>query len=395
MADAEPTPAAPVPAAPAGPAAARAQAALSVALRQDGSIPLDLSFAAAPGEVVALFGPSGAGKTSVLRAIAGLLRPAEGRIACSGSVWLDTAAGIDLPTHRRPLGFVVQEHALFPHLTAAGNVALAMGHRPRAGRAGAARALLERVHLPGLADRRPDQLSGGQRQRVALARALAREPAVLLLDEPFAALDVPTRRALQAELAELRRTLPIPIVLVTHDLEDVVRLADRLVLLEQGRALAEGPLMGLMAQLDVAARLGREHAGAVLEARIEAHDAAAGLTRLAVPGGRLRLPLMPGAPGSSVRLQVLARDVAIAVEAPRGLSVLNQLPAVIVGAEPQGGDVELVLALAEGGPGPGAGAAGARLLARVTRHSAAVLGLGPGRPVWALVKSVALARAES
>jgi len=362
---------------------AEASAGLSVRLRQAGPIPLDLAFAAAPGEVVALFGPSGAGKTTALRAIAGLYRPAEGRVACAGMVWLDTAEGVFLPTHRRRLGFVFQEPALFPHLSAAGNVALAL---PAGAPPGAAEALLGRVRLPGLGARRPDALSGGQKQRVALARALARDPAVLLLDEPFAALDQATRRALQAELAALRRTLSMPVVLVTHDLEDVVRLADTLVLLEAGRAVAQGPLDTLMADPVVAARLGRDRSGAVLDARVAAHDAADGLSLLAIPGGSLRMPLMEAPLGASVRVQVLARDVAIAIAPPQGLSMLNQLEAEIAAIVPQEGYVELVLAL------PGAG--GARLLAHLTRHSVAALGLAPGKRVWALVKSIALARTE-
>jgi molybdate transport system ATP-binding protein len=196
--------------------------------------------ACAPGELLGVVGPSGAGKTTLLRAIAGLYRAKTGRIACAGEVWFDSAAGADVPPHRRAVGLVFQEHALFPHLTALGNVAAALGHRPRAERGAAAAELLERVRLSGLESRKPDALSGGQRQRVAIARALARDPKVLLLDEPFSAVDRRTRTALHAEIEELRRGLSIPMLLVTHDIDEVERLADRIAVLENGAVRLAG-----------------------------------------------------------------------------------------------------------------------------------------------------------
>jgi molybdate transport system ATP-binding protein len=210
---------------------------LSLRLSASRPIPLDLSLEVAPGELVALVGPSGAGKSTVLRCISGLHRAESGRIACGGEVWFDAAARRNLPPHRRRVGLVFQDYALFPHLTAAANVAAAMGHLPKAQRAARVRELFARVHLSGLEARRPAELSGGQQQRVAVARALARDPAVLLLDEPFSAVDRATRRRLQAELAALRRGLSIPILLVTHDLEEAVALADRIAVLHRGRGL--------------------------------------------------------------------------------------------------------------------------------------------------------------
>jgi molybdate transport system ATP-binding protein len=214
---------------------------LAVRLRQAGPIPLDVDLACPAGALMALVGPSGGGKTTVLRAIAGLYRPREGRVTCGGETWLDTAARIDRPAHRRRAGLVFQSYALFPHMSALGNVAAAMGHRPRSERAVAARRLLARMGLSGLEDRRPVQLSGGQQQRVAVARALAREPAVLLLDEPFAALDRRTRRGLHAELRALRGLVTVPILLVTHDLEEARDLADLLCVLDAGATIQTGP----------------------------------------------------------------------------------------------------------------------------------------------------------
>lgn len=212
-------------------------AALTVTLRQREPIPLAVQFNCEPGELVALVGPSGSGKTTILRSIAGLVHPREGRIEAAGVTWLDTERGIRLAPQVRRVGLVFQSYALFPHLSALRNVALVTGERGVAPRA---RELMARVHLAGLEDRRPAALSGGQQQRVALARALARDPAVLLLDEPFSAVDQATRQTLYRELAELRRVLSLPIVLVTHDLFEARVLADRMVILDRGETLQQG-----------------------------------------------------------------------------------------------------------------------------------------------------------
>ena len=216
---------------------------LEVELANPGPIKLAAAFDCAPGELLALVGPSGSGKTSVLRAIAGLLKSPSlrGRIrvgAGAGQTWFNSQLAIALPPQQRRVGLVFQHYALFPHMSALANVALAA-------RADATQAeldeLFERMGLAGLQQRRPAQLSGGQQQRVALARALAREPAVLLLDEPFSAVDAPTRQTLYRELAALRLRVPIPMVLVTHDLHEARRLADRVVILDAGESLQIGP----------------------------------------------------------------------------------------------------------------------------------------------------------
>ena len=214
--------------------------ALSVRLRQSAPVPLDVSLACRRGELLALSGPSGSGKTSVLRIVAGLQRVADGRIDCGPVRWLDTASGKAVPARTRRVGFVFQDYALFPHLDARRNLTLAMGHLPARERSARADALLERVNMQGLGERRPSALSGGQRQRVALARALARDPDVLLLDEPFSAVDQQTRRRLYRELARLRASLDIPMILVTHDLTEVQQLADSLSLMHRGATLQHG-----------------------------------------------------------------------------------------------------------------------------------------------------------
>ena len=213
---------------------------LEARLAQPAPIPLDAALACRPGELLALVGPSGAGKTTILRTIAGIIRAREGRIACSGEVWFDAARNVHLSPQQRRVGLVFQDYALFPHLSALGNVNAALGHLAPSARAARAQALLGLVHLGGLEARRPDALSGGQRQRVALARALARDPAVLLLDEPFAAVDQVTRRKLQRELALLRRAVAAPTILVTHDLAEAAALADRMSVLHHGKTLQHG-----------------------------------------------------------------------------------------------------------------------------------------------------------
>jgi len=232
-------------------------AALSVSLWQAAPIPLDVKISCKPGELLALVGPSGSGKTTVLRAIAGLYRPAGGRIVSSGEVWFDATAGTMVAPQQRAAGLVFQDYALFPHLSALDNVKIAMGHVAEPERSAQAAALLARMHLDGLERRLPDQLSGGQRQRVALARALARDPKVLLLDEPFSAVDRMTRERLKEELMSLRRSLEIPILLVTHDLEEAQALADRIAILHGGQTLQTGapddvrlrPVSSLVARL--------------------------------------------------------------------------------------------------------------------------------------------------
>lgn len=214
---------------------------LSLTLHQTTPIPLDVSLSCESGELLAIVGPSGGGKSTLLRAIAGLVTPASGRIICGGETWLDTEAGINLAAHHRKTGFVFQSFALFPHMTARGNVEEALALDAGSERRRQAEEYLARVHLAGLEERKPAELSGGQQQRVAVARALAREPNVILLDEPFSSVDEATRKKLQDELLSLRQTLNAPILFVTHSLEEATLLADRLCLLHHGKSLQTGP----------------------------------------------------------------------------------------------------------------------------------------------------------
>ncbi|MDB5763215.1 MAG: transporter related protein [Herminiimonas sp.] len=208
-----------------------------VDLAQEGPIALDAHFSCEPGEVLALVGPSGSGKSTILKTIAGLYRPKSGRVAIGGQEWLNTSTRRNLPAQQRSVGVVFQDYALFPHLTALSNVIEAMQHIAAGDRRARAVALLERVHLGGLEERRPEELSGGQQQRVAVARALARDPAVLLLDEPFSAVDQVTKEKLYEELAFLHQELTLPIILVTHSLQEASLLADKMCILHRGKTL--------------------------------------------------------------------------------------------------------------------------------------------------------------
>lgn len=266
---------------------------LNVDLRQDEPIPLDASFACAPGEVLALVGPSGSGKSTILRTIAGLYRPRDGRVAVDGQVWLDTGTGVTVPPHRRAVGIVFQSYALFPHMSAVGNIAAALEYLPASKRRGRAAELLELVHLRGLEERRPAELSGGQQQRVAVARALAREPEVLLLDEPFSAVDRQTRERLYRELALMRRRLSMPVVLVTHDLNEALMLADSLCLLHRGRALQHGRPFDVMqrpATVEAARLVGQRN---IFTAKVVKQRSESGFTILDWDGHRIEAAPAP------------------------------------------------------------------------------------------------------
>ena len=354
---------------------------LAVSLRQDGPVPLDVEFSCDPGDVLAIFGPSGSGKTTILRAIAGLVQPAHGRVQSGADTWADTDAGVFRPPHRRAVGFVFQEYALFPHLTALGNVMTALGHRRRADRRARAAELLEAVHLEGHSAKRPRELSGGERQRVALARALAREPAVLLLDEPFAAVDRAVRRRLQSEVDALRRTLHVPLILVTHDFDDVVRLATHVLMLEHGRSAGYGSLSALTSRPDLTWLHEAVGPGSVFEAVVSRIDVERGLVSLAFDGGTLIVPAGQLSPEATVRVRIPARDVILATRAPEGLSLHNVLPGIVSAVHEDTTPGAVIVQMTVGG---------IRLLAGVTRDAISKLDIKVGAHLHALVKSVSI-----
>ncbi len=349
-----------------------------------GGFSLDVQFSVPARGVTALFGASGAGKTSVVNALAGILRPTRGQIRMGDTTWFDGARGIDLPISERAVGYVFQDARLFPHLSVAANLNYGLVRARRRGRVGriAFDGVVELLGLAGLLGRKPHGLSGGERQRVALGRALLCQPELLLMDEPLAGLDAPRKAEVLPYIERLRDDFGLPILYVSHSVEEITRLASHVVLLAQGRCVASGSLLSIMADPHYAPLIGRYEAGSVLECTVAGHDAAFELTTLAFADGTLIVPHVDLAPGAPVRVRLRAREVALALAPTDGLSISNQLPGRVSAViERQGPYSEVVVDL------------GTTLIrALVTRHSCQRLGLGQGTPVWALIKSVALDR---
>ncbi|HTZ79584.1 MAG TPA: molybdenum ABC transporter ATP-binding protein [Stellaceae bacterium] len=351
-----------------------------------GDFQLAARFSAEGNGILALFGRSGSGKTSLVNALAGLIRPDRGRIAIDGEVLFSSAERIDRPPERRRLGYVFQEGRLFPHYSVRGNLVYG---RPRSRAHDATLdfdAVVELLRLAPLLDRRPHHLSGGEKQRVAIGRALLADPRLLLMDEPLASLDFAHRAEILPFIEELRERLRIPIVYVSHAMEEIVRLADTLVLMSEGRIAAVGSVEDLTSRLDLRPLTGRFDAGAVIRATVAGADLTFGLSELSFPGGRLRVPHLGLALGTPVRVRIRARDVALALAPPAGLSILNVFAGrVLEVAEDRGTMVDVRLDV-------GRPDRPVMLWARVTRRSTHDLGLAPGKPIYALVKSVALDR---
>jgi molybdate transport system ATP-binding protein len=348
-----------------------------------GTFVLDAEFEAPMRGVTAIFGPSGCGKTTVLRCVAGLHAAKDGYLSVGGEVWQDGAAF--RPPHARSVGYVFQEASLFPHLSVRRN--LLYGHR-RALRRGDEQAtrfddVVALLGIEGLLDRSPLRLSGGERQRVAIGRALLSQPRLLLMDEPLAGLDRQSKDEILPYLETLHTALSIPVLYVSHDIAEVERLADHLVLMQAGRVVACGPLP----ELQVDPQLPIAHlpeAAATLSATITQYDSEYDLTTLAVAGAAIVVPGRCGASGAPQRVRVRASDVSLAREPPGPSTILNILPARVAAADPQdAAQVNVVIRL-------GAAGQGARVLARVTRKSWQALGIQPGDLVHAQIKSVAL-----
>ena len=378
-------------------------------VRGDFSLNVDLQL---PGRgITALFGPSGCGKTTLLRAVAGLAR-GRGRVALGADVWQDDSARRWLPTHQRPLGYVIQEAALFPHLDVAANLAYGQRRSAQAGRLGrlfgtkaasgtaasgpsaafSPDAVIDLLGIAPLLPRRTATLSGGERQRVAIARALATAPRLLLMDEPLAALDAQRKAEILPYLERLHHELALPIVYVTHAMDEVARLADHLVLLDAGRVLAAGPLAELLARPDLPL-VRQDDAGVVIEATVAEHDRAYGLSRLVFGGGALWVGETAAAPGQTVRARVLARDVSVTRQPPLQTSVVNVLPVWLEAISTDRSTALLRLVVGRPGLSGTAGTASTtavRLLARITRRSCETLALQPGDRLFAQIKGVAL-----
>lgn len=345
-----------------------------------GDLRLEASVASDAG-ITALFGRSGAGKTTLINLLAGLRRPERGRIVVDGHTLFDSSAGIDLPPERRRLGYVFQESRLFPHLSVAGNLSYGLRRTPPAERHQDFDHIVELLDLGSLLKRRPRTLSGGERQRVSIGRALLASPRLLLMDEPLASLDIARKAEILPFIERLRDELRLPVVYVSHTLEEVIRLADTLVLMSEGRTIAAGPVEEIMSRLDLRPLTGRYEAGAVLFAKVAGIDVAFGLTELAFADRRLWVPRLELPMGTPLRVRVRARDVSISLSRPRDSSVVNILEGTI--REVEAGNEPVADVLLD---------VGAPLIARITRRSAQALRLAPGQRVFAQIKAVAIDR---
>ncbi len=346
--------------------------------RRIGDFQLAARFATPPGGITALFGRSGAGKTTLVNILAGLDRPDAGRIVVDGVTLFDSAAGIDLPPEARRLGYVFQEGRLFPHLSVAGNLRYGMKRRGGSVDFDQIVALLD---LRSLLNRTPASLSGGEKQRVAIGRALLASPRLLLMDEPLASLDGPRKAEILPFIERMRDDLAIPIVYVSHAMEEIVRLADTLVLMSEGSIAAVGPVEDLMSRLDLRPLTGRYEAGSVLTVTVENHDAESAVSTLTFDGMRLTVPLVDVPAGDKLRIRIRARDVSLALTPPTGISILNIFPGTITEiSDRKDGQVDVLINI------------GPILWARITRLAASRLGLAPGSAVHALVKAVAIDR---
>ena len=354
--------------------------------REGFTLDLDLAL---PGQgITAMFGASGSGKTTALRVLAGLEPGAVGRVCVKGEVWQDSAQGLFKPVHQRALGYVFQEASLFEHLNVQGNLQYGFKRTPAAQRSQSWDNTLDLLGISHLLKRWPHELSGGERQRVAIARALATSPRLLLLDEPLAALDAPRKAEILPYLERLQTRLRLPVIYVTHAIDEVILLADHLVLLDAGRVTAFGPTAELLTRLDLLPAHG-DTAAALVEARVCEGSPADHLCVLDFSGGQLVLPQTRAIPlpaDTRMRMRIQARDVSLSLVKPEQTSVLNILPATVVD-------------LMEDGPGQvlvglqiGSESHSTRILSRISQLSARRLRIAPGARVYAQIKGVAMVR---
>jgi molybdate transport system ATP-binding protein len=340
---------------------------------------LDAAFASDSG-ITALFGRSGSGKTTVVNAIAGLVRPDDGVISVNGVCLFDSARGINVPVPQRRVGYVFQDGRLFPHLTVRANLRYGYELAARHERPIEFDKVVALLGLEALLERRPANLSGGEKQRVAIGRALLASPRLLLMDEPLAALDHARKSEVLHYIARLHREISVPIVYVSHSVEEVVQLAETVVLMADGRVVASGPVAQVMGRADLRARGAGFEGGTVIEARVSARDDAYDLATLDFDGGELKVPGVTAAVGEALRVRIRARDIAIALTAPADISVLNILHGEVVEVQ-GGGDARAVVRVRVGAT---------VLTSRITRYSAERLKLAAGTPVCVLIKAISL-----
>ncbi|WP_137886179.1 molybdenum ABC transporter ATP-binding protein [Pseudomonas sp. 2FE] len=344
------------------------------------SLDVDLQL---PGRgVTALFGYSGSGKTTCLRCVAGLERAKDGYLQVNGELWQDSSKGHFLPPHKRALGYVFQEASLFEHLSVRRNLEYGLKRIAANERRVALDHAVELLGIEHLLERMPARLSGGERQRVGIARALLTSPKLLLMDEPLAALDLKRKGEILPYLERLHDELDIPILYVSHSPDEVARLADHLVLMDEGKVLASGPMGEILARLDLPMALG-EDAGVVVEGVVTGYDSAYRLLSLGFPNSAMsvRVAHSPVTLGKRMRCKIQARDVSLNLEKPLHSSILNLLPVTVSAEIPADNAAHVLVRLEmEGTP----------LLARITRYSRDQLGLHRGQRLWAQIKSVAL-----
>ncbi|MEN9868625.1 MAG: hypothetical protein RL748_4215 [Pseudomonadota bacterium] len=342
---------------------------------------LDLAFTLEPGRICALFGPSGAGKTSVLRALAGLEPQCRGSLQVGTQCWQD--ARHSWPTHQRPLGYVFQEASLLAHLSVLGNLEYGWRRTPSAQRCSNPEEMAARLGISHLLARQVAQLSGGERQKVAIARALLTAPQLLLMDEALASLDSASKQTIVPFLKQIQQQTRLPVLYITHALDEVMQLADDIILLDQGKMLAQGALPAILTRFDLPlAHL--DHAESLVSATVLAHEAAYHLLHLESDFGPLQMVHGPLAPGQRVKIRIRAKDVSISRDSTQESSILNRLPIEIVQMDAdQPGSVLLLLHNPRQPE--------SQMLARISAKSSHTLGLAPGQRVFAQCKGVALA----
>lgn len=348
-----------------------------------GEFGIDMRLSVPDIGVTALFGPSGSGKTSLLNMIGGLRSPQAGRITVGDKTLFDSEHGIDVPPERRRIGYIFQEGRLFPHLTVRRNLTYGMRRTPAAERYIEADQVISLLGIEPLLDRRPARLSGGEKQRVAIGRALLASPRMLLMDEPLAALDAARKAEILPFIERLHSEITIPIIYVSHAMDEVLRIADTVAVVRDGGIEAVGPVEELASRLDLAGQAGFGEAGTVLAATVARHDDGHALTELETPAGKIMVGRLDAPVGARTRLRLRARDIALALQAPRQASFLNVLQGTVTEMERrESGAIEVAV-----GVGPNV-----RIWSEVTQLAVERLGLTENTPVHVLIKSVAVER---